>query len=390
MQNIKVYESMCTPYIKAELTVIDNKGLIAALADKLGTLAGEVVKFSFFDGEQNYTRNEQRVLTVDSQPSESNKRVQVYQIGTIGVSYMNDRKSMVQKGTINMTATAAASMIHNEFLGGDAGLKVIASSLGPIAQDKSGSFNLSNVKPFKAIDDILKRAAYGRSANPTVYFRNNKGYVLGPLEDIFRQTSATTTITESATWGKTLYDMFEGAHYSIIAAGVIVEKDDINNKRSKLHSLAASAYQGNHIFNMASNDIELDKNAAAAGFAVIGGLAGMSASKLGGMPNAMLFNPLRAPLATTPEMFRPQENIFLAKVATATKYLIRVPIRAGLKCTAGEGVNAKILAPAGDSYSGKTVGGLLLVADIMHDCYFDKRESQATSTMRAVSVKEVL
>lgn len=390
VQNIKVYESMCTPYIKAELTIVDNKGFIAAIAEnRTGGLAGLPVKFSFDDGENTYKRDEQVILTVDASPSEENKRVQVYNIGTIGISYVNDRQNMVQRTFKNIPATGAASRIHNEFLGTDAGLRLINSSLGFIAKDTIGSFPISNLKPFKAIEDLLKRAKYGSAANPTVYFRNRDSYVMGPLQDIFAQASPVVTVEERATWGASMNDMFVNAHYAIIGATLLVDEEDIKKKRNKLGMRSAAAYQNLNVFNNASQKIEIDKPATATAFASMLSFLSGGGSKLGGLPNILHFNELRNDFSQDPSISRQQEMEFLAAVADADKYLVKVPIRAGLKCTVGQGVNAKILAPPGARTRSPVVGGQMLVADLMHDCYFDKRTAMATSTFRGVSLKDV-
>jgi len=392
-QNIKVYESMCTPYIKCELTIIDNNGIIAGIAERSSSsLAGMPVTFAFDDGETVYERTEQTVLTVDAQPSEANKRVQVYTIGTIGVSYLNDRKSLVQKSFVNTNATNAAGQIHNQYIGTDAGLRLLSASIGMIAKDSIGSFPISNVKPWKAIEDILRnRVTYGSAANPTVYFRDRSSYVMGPLQDIFRQASPAVTVVEKATWGTTVHDMFVNAHYAIVAATLIVKKEDAAQKgHTKIHHSAAAAMQSLNIWDQAGSKIAMEFGAKATGIAgIVTSLAG-GASKLGGSMNNLIFNSLRNDLSSEPALKRTQEQAFMASVADADKYLVKVPIRAGLKLTAGGGVDARILAPAGASDRARVVGGNMLVADVMHDCYFDKREAQAFTTFRGVKIGDVL
>ena len=392
VQNIKVYESMCTPYIKADITIVDNAGIIAQISEDTGGLPGKPVTFAFFDGETYYERKEQIVFTVDASPSEENKRVQIYNIGTIGISYVDDRQTMVQKTFKNQQATQAAANVHRTYLPSDrVGLTVISSSLGPIAKDTIGSFPMSNVKPFKAIEDLLKRASYASAANPTVYFRDANQFVMGSLEDVFQQAKGLiqTRVVERATWGANISDMFERAHYGVIAAGVIVDEGDINKARTQLHSKAAAAKQNLNIFDIANNAILLDKPGQ-----LVASLAGvvpnLSSNKLGGLPNIHTLNSLRNEPSQDPVMKRQKEQEFLAAVADATKYLIKIPIRAGLKCTVGKGINAQLLAPGGITTNSRVIGGDMLIADIMHDCYFDKRTAMATSTFRGVLIKDVV
>ena len=391
VQNIKVFESICTPYIKCDVTIVDNKGILAALAQDYGSLGNLPVVFAFDDGETTYTRKEQRVFSVDSQPSEQNKRTQVYNVATIGDSYFKDRTNLVQQSFKNTPATQAAQSIHNRFLGGDAPLNILRQSLGYIAKDTIGSYPVSNFKPFKAIEDILRTATYNIAANPTVYFRDAICYQLGPLQSFFQQATPAIEVVERATWGVTSHDMFEAAHYAVIAASVLVDKNDVESGagRGRVGNIAAAAYQSENVFDLSVAALTKDIPAKALTFAsLIPGL-GQSVSRAGGMMNVMLQNSLRRDPQHDPSIKRTQEAQFLASVTDATKYLIKVPIRAGLKITPGGGFQASLLAPAGAEGRGRRVGGLMLAADVVHDCYFDDRTAQATTTTRCVRVNDV-
>lgn len=392
VQNIKVYESMCTPYIKCDVTVIDNKGILAALTEDYGTLANLPVRFAFDDGETIYERKEQRVFSVDSQPAQEAKRAQVYNVTTIGESYFKDRSNLVQQSFKNTPATQAAQAIHNRFLGGDAPLNILRQSLGMIAKDTIGSFPVSNFKPFKAIEDVLRTATYNIAANPTVYFRDALSYQLGPLQSFFQQAQAEVEVIERATWGVTVHDMFEAAHYSVVSAAVLVDKADRDSGTgggARVGNLAAAAYQSENVFDLAQGILTKDIPAKALDFASLLPGFGQSIGRAGGMMNVLLQNSLRRDPQHDPSIKRTQEAQFLASVSDATKYLVKVPIRAGLKMTPGKGVNARLLAPAGAEDRARPVGGLMIVADVVHDCYFDEREAQAFSTFRGVKVNDV-
>ena len=391
VQNIKVYESMCTPYIKCEMTIVDNgfdgnAGLMVSIAEKTD-LPGAPVTFSFYGGSSTYRRNEQIILTVDSQPSEENKRVQVYNIGTIGVSYLDDRTSLVQKQFVNIPATLAAAAVHNEYLPSDpAGLRLGASSVGMIAKDSIGNHPVNNVHPFKAIEDLLKRATYGGAiANPTVYYRDSDTFVMAPLQELFLTAGSQYTFIESATLGKEIHDIFKDkksgniphGHGSIIAAGLIIKEDDVQGARNKLGSISAAVNQGLRIFDKAINEPMVNK------------FAGGGIGKSGGIPNIHNFNSLKNELSADPSINKIASEQFLARVKNADKYLVKVPIKHGMECTVGKGVTNKLLAPSGGGQE-KQVGGQMLIADIMHDCYFDQRTMMGTSTMRAVKVSDVI
>ena len=388
---IKVFESMCTPYIKCDITITDNQGMIEAIAEDYGTLANMPVIFAFDDGETTYTRKEQKVFSLDAQPSEEVKRAKVYQLTTIGDSYVKDRSNLVQQSFKNIPATQVAQAIHNRFLGGDAPLNILRTSLGAIAKDTIGSYPVSNFKPFKAIEDVLKTATYNIAANPTVYFRDAICYQLGPLQSFFQQSVPTVEVFERATWGTSINDMFEAAHYAVLASAVLVNEGDAAGgaHRGRLGNIAQAAYQAENVFNLAKGILDKDLPARALDFASLIPVFGKAIGRSGGSVNVLISNELRRNFEHDPSIKRTQEVQFLASVADAVKYLVKVPIRPGLKMTAGSGVNARLLAPAGAQGRARPAGGHMIVAEIVHDCWFDDRETQATSTFRGVKVADV-
>jgi len=396
VQNIKVYESMCTPYIKAELTILDNgsdrsgqAGVIASIAERT-SLPGAPVQFAFECGEGPYRRMEQRILTVDSHPSEEQKRALVYNIGTIGASYVDDRQSLVQKSFVNTPATAAASSIHQEYLPSDPAPLNALTSAGMIAKDTIGSFPISNQHPFAAIETLLKRATYGGMPTPTVYFRDRDAFVMAPLFQVFLSAGSQYTFQESATLGKRIEEIFESAHDAIISAALVVKEDDINSVRNKIGQSASASSQSENIYNHANNSLAIDKPASATGLlGALSGLAQNIVGNRGGTMNVQGFDQLRNELSNDPAMFRVVSQEFLAKVKDADKYFVKVPIKNGIKCTVGKGVTNKLLIPSGAD-AAKIGGGLMLIADIMHDCYFDMRPLMATTTMRGVVISDVI
>ena len=400
VQNIKVYESMCTPYIKADLTIIDNNGIIVGIADgSPGSLAGAEIKFAFDAGEVPYEQT-QYILTVDGQPSEQNKRIQVYNIGTIGISYVKDRATLVQSTVQGQTAIQKAMAVHTEYVE-DQGIGITSDSQGMVGTDKQ-SYHISNVKPFKAIEDLLKRAVYPQWAPPTVYFRNADMHIMGPLEQIFATAAPNYDFIEAATWASDYRNMFgdssnaprtsQGAHDMIMAATVIVKEDDLKKSRTNLHNIASSAFQAHRVFDSATHGRPMNLPAVPSGIgSLLSALSGIGSNMEGGSQNIHILDSLRQSPSTDPVMQRPREQEFLARVQDADKYLVKVPIKNGLKLTVGQGVNARILAPAGDQIQhAKLVGGLMLCADVMHDVYFDIRTVMGTTTFRGVVVKDVI
>jgi len=391
VQNIKVYESMCTPYIKSDITVVDNgtdrmgtAGIIKGISAQTD-LPGAPVDFSFHGGDHTYVRNEQVVLTVDSQPAEENKRTRIYNIGTIGASYRDDKQGLVQKQFVNISAIQAAKQVHQEYLPSDpAPVNTPMDSQGPIAKDTIGSYTISNKKPFAAIEELLHRATYAGLPCPTVYYRDADAFVMAPLFAVFLQASPQHSFTEYGTLGIDTSDIFDSngrGHNSIIASSVIIKEDDLaKGGRNQLSTFKALTQQ-HTVFDWAKNIMPVD---------LPGGKTG------GGFPNVLNFNSYRNDLSHDPSMCKPQSEEFLARVKDADKYLVKVPIRYGSKVTVGKGVQLRMIAAGGSGGDSAQVPqsmeikGVFLVADVMHDCYFDHRTLMGTTTMRVVKVSDVM
>lgn len=384
VQNIKVYESMCKPYITSNITVIDNNNII----NQLNLAGGEPVNFAFDAGDNVY-RQKQHILSVTGQPTEKNKRVQVYEIATVGPSYVKDRASLVQESYKNTPATSVAEKIHNTYLSGDAGLINKLPSLGMIAKDDIGSYITTNVKPFKGIEDALRRATYGQyKSGSTVYFRDANNYVIAPLELLFRTAQPQYDFIEKATWGTSIDDIFN-AHNAVIAASTVV-KDGIKPGGSSIAKSAAASNQSLRIWDNKLKKFVQNQGAKATGVLSSIKNVGSLVGKAGGVMNILEMDSARNPLSSDPSINRVQEQSFQATVADATKYYIKVPIRGGLACTVGQGVNVQLMPPVGDqNVSRHRHGGRMLIADLVHDCYFDKRTVMGTTTFRGVNVNSV-
>lgn len=384
VNNITVYESMCKPYITAKITVVDNNNAVNTLQLR----GGEKVSFAFDGGGRVYEMDTY-ILSLTGETSTQNLRTQIYQISVASESYFKDRANLVQKSFVNMPGTAAVQQIHETYVGGDAPLNILMPSLGLIAKDTIGSYITANVKPFKAIEDIAKKLTYGAyKTGSTVYFRNRDEYVFGPLEHIFNTLSPVESFIQKNTWGADWKDIFN-SYNAIIAASAVVNEDQVGRGGSQ--AISAAMNQAHTIYDHKLKKTVIQKMGsqisagAALGNAMLSGMKNWS-KKHGGIVNVLQMDSSRNELSTDAAMNAPQEKLFQAMVKDSPNYIIKVPIQTGINCTVGRGVNAKLLAPHGDQNTGRTtVGGLMLVADLMHECYFDDRLVQATTTMRCVS-----
>jgi hypothetical protein len=108
---------------------------------------------------------------------------------------------------------------------------------------------------------------------------------------------------------------------------------------------------------------------------------------LGGRELAKMFtDTAKHPEATAPHTKEQAESAFQSKVRDGTNYLVKTTIEAGLlpQFTAGNRVTAELLATLLDPT--ETIKPTLLIADCMHEAYFDNRIVSGTTTIRGVVV----
>ena len=98
----------------------------------------------------------------------------------------------------------------------------------------------------------------------------------------------------------------------------------------------------------------------------------------------ILTNSLKWPNATAPFTKIAAENAYQAKVKDGINYLVKTTIESGFEdsFTAGNRVTARLMAPLVDPHN--TLDVTLLIADCMHEAYFDDRIVNGTTTIRGV------
>ena len=428
---IRVFESMCKPYITCQILIVDNNNII----NGLNLEGGDQITFAFDGvvdspspvgfrrinqtastggitssqpaGVDVYSQT-QYVLSIEGEQSTENLRTTIYTIYTAGISYFKNQGSTVQRSALNMTGTALACQIHNEYVK-DGGLSCHSSS-GMIAKDSGGGYQVDKKRPFKAINDILDSSvASGYSTGSWVYFRDRRGHVIAPLEHLFSTMSAQERFWQRATWGAVFEHTLGGTNeivgpttaaqdsfHAVMAAHTVVKEKPGTGGRRGGGNIAAAAAGSLHIFDISNLFPAISSAAAAAVGGSIGGSSasgGAFAGKGGGMQNVFPHNENIRDLAANQLKNIASENTFQASVKDSVNYLVKVPIQSGIHVTVGKGADAQLIPPFGDVPGGRSdlggsdqrIGGLMLVADVMHECYFDQRIVQGTTTMRMVS-----
>jgi hypothetical protein len=390
IQGISIFETMCKPYITATISVNDSGNII----NNLGLKGGERIEFAVDNGMQNSKSiydSVQYILSIDETEINDNYRTMFYSIRTATESFFNNRANIVQQSFMNIPGTAAAAQIHEQYVGGDATLNIVMASLGLIAKTESGGYNTNNKKPFKAIKDILERLSYGGiDTGSTVYFRDRYQYVMAPLEVLFMTMGSQEHFIQKQTWGTNYLEAMGGGDiYRSIIHGTTKVDEDKDRQRGAMAAVSAAAMGAANLW-----DQNLGTEALLNAFATAAqGIAGSVASqftrgRMGGLPNVMQTDSRRQAPSTDQQINMVAQNAFQARVKDGTNYLIKVPCQTGFNVTVGKGITADLLPPIGDAdnNSAQTVGGQMLVADVNHECYFDDREVQGTTIMRAVQI----
>ncbi len=368
---------MCKAYLTATITLIDNVNMV----NGMGLKGGEPVTFQFDGGGNSYDQD-MYILTIDGEESTDNLRSIIYSITCASLSYFNDKANIVQAAS-SASATALASQIHNQYVGGDYGLNVKMSSAGPIGSPEGGGHQIENKKPIAAINELIRRYAFGGVASGSgVYFRDANSYVISPLEHLFDSMSSQATFTQRNTYGSDWRDTFTTTH--IVISAMTKKDENANSSRGGGGALAGAGAQALSVFDPSAGIAAISQGAKKTGLSAFGGGGPFS----GGSQGVMQHDTRRAPMTAFQGINKVAEVAFRAKVKDGVNYLIKVPIQGGIDCTVGKGITALLVPPQGDQKKAgaQTVGGLMLVADLCHECYFDQRTVQGTTTFRAVQL----
>src|SRR6478752_9534639 len=133
---IRIFETVCKPYITGALTLVDNNNFV----ENMKLVGGESVTGAFNAPPNDKTYNfTTKILNIRGTPNPANLKTIIYTIDIIGEVYMNDRANMVQQAFKGQTATDAASSIFGKFLGG--GLNVPVPSIGMLGDKNAYTVN---------------------------------------------------------------------------------------------------------------------------------------------------------------------------------------------------------------------------------------------------------
>ena len=368
VHSVRVYEDICKSYFTGQLVIEDQ---INQTDPYLYPATQVLLSWVVYTNTTSKTYTEKfRIYSIESKPKGNDLYAgMIITINLIGDEYYNDTQNTVMENYKNVTATTAAAAIHNKYLTENGGIKVI-ESLGPIGQDNY-PHQILNMKPIKAIHDLLDKAVKGTSA--FVYFRNKPGYVIAPLEELLTTTPILGNFIHKPAAGANLDDVLQGynniIHFRPMAPpsqetsqGVRSVELDSLMKTSSFYDMKT----GNYFTNLSG------LSDRATSLKTIENLGKNLFNKSVKTPfgASILFNAInedRQPRTIDkngPAGHKAREEAFIASLSYSKKYWISVPMQSGINVTIGNRINC--IYPVGLKLQAKT----LFVARLIHELQF--------------------
>lgn len=211
VHELKVFEDICKFYLTGQLVI---ETMLNQFEQFLQPTAPVVISFEAprsDDGPTKIYTEQFRVYSYDSRPINSGEEARIlHTIQLIGQEYYNDKHNTVVQNFNNMTGTAAAKTLHDQYIGVNGNLSIKVPSTGLIAQERV-SHQVVNKKPVKAIHDILDRSVFAqyKSCAPT-YFRNKPGYVIAPLEHLLTSSPKAESFVHKPSMATNLVETLYG------------------------------------------------------------------------------------------------------------------------------------------------------------------------------------
>lgn len=378
VKELRVYEDICKAYFTGQLVIETS------LNNYENFLAPTIpVIFTFeaprSDGGATKTYTEAfRVYSYDSKPLSGGGDARIeHTIQLIGQEYYNDRHNTVLQNFSNVTGTEAARQIHSQYMSVNGGLKILLPSMGMIGQEKH-PHQVKNMKPIKAIHDLLDRMVFAQyKSSAPVYYRNKQGYVMAPLQHILENGTIAESFKHIPAQGASLAETM-GGYNNVIHMRPLAPAGETSSGASAgdvSGLMQSSSYfdlkTGNYIPNLSSlgNLLKLDfvNNTPGLKGKLQEMLQSANKNKYGGR---MLFGMLDELLQQKsvdkngPGGYAMTQEAFLSALNYSQKYWVSVPLQTGVNVTCGQRIN--VIYPINDKLTAKT----LFIPRLIHELRF--------------------
>jgi hypothetical protein len=219
VKELRIYEDICKYYLTAQVVI----EVLQNAWDGLKVAPLVPVQIVIKSGTQYLEREYDqffRVYSYDSIPvgvqsGGADVRLEVT-LNLVGQEFYNDRHNTVMKGYPNKKGTEIVKDIHDRFVTAPGSNSLEIRSSDGLMGSKTVPYQVNNVKPVKAIFDILDQIIYHSepTASP-VYYRDANHHVVAPLKYLIENVGAAQAFYHVPSQGQDMMATYE-AYNNII------------------------------------------------------------------------------------------------------------------------------------------------------------------------------
>jgi hypothetical protein len=380
VKEFRIFEDICKFYFTGQLVIETMQNSYEGL---IGPTIPVTISFEAprSDGGPTKVYTESfRIYSYDSTPISGGTDARIeHTLQLIGQEFYNDRHNTVMQGFKQIPGTSAAKQIHDQYINVRGSTRVLTST-GLIGSQEVPHQAL-NVKPVKAIHDILDRVVYAsEKTGAPVYFRNKPGYVMSPLKTLIETAAVTESFQHIL--APNLLDTMQGynnvihmrplappgeaqAQAASAIANLVASKQFLDNKTGNIQTINAASASS---YIKGPNAARIKEMLADSSR---GGLFG--GRNLFHIINDFMQN--RSIAKTGPGGYKQAEEAFLTALTYAQKYWVSVPLQTGVNVTCGDRIRVTFPIPnpnAGpnDKEKMKNVTRTFFIPRLIHEIKF--------------------
>jgi hypothetical protein len=374
VRTVTIHESICSPYITAEILLLDNSNVITNMKLEGGDPCHVI--FDAFSGT-NYNI-ELFVLDYKGITSPENLDLKIYTISFVTSEYYTDRVNTV---SANSALQQSGVELAQEIWKNEGFRQPLETPISDYPlQDGQQPFHVDLVKPFTAIGQMRDIMVFPDKTGNVLLYRDAQAENLVPLHHIYttcfnqlgKSGNKENSFIQKQTWGTNYTHLFGGerSFYSIIdvkahsRAVMGIEKMAAPAGQTKRSTDQFAGKFGQNLFI---------KNIATLGIIKAGQL---------GMSSFAATNSDR----TSPEidfsLVMERAKWYALCLKSQPQYLVKVPLQTGINITVGKGVDIQLL-PNRISKAHPD-SGLHMITDLVHEVHNDLRVVNGTTTFQSI------
>ena len=378
-RTLMVRESICTPFITAELMVLDNDNW---LTGEIAPQGGDYVIASFesphpYSSDVTYNM-EAQIVDIKATKAKDNLDMKVYTISLIGNEHMVDKGRTVP-ATATQPQETGVQWINKIWY--ESGFKLLLDTWGAEdAPQQTGDqpSHVDMLSPLTAIGQIRDKQYYPQYPTGNVLFFVNRMILGGtgsvhkenlvPMQKLYEEQTGSYTFSQKQTYGANSHHMF-GGDGSDSAIMQIYE----STRRAMLDP---KEFVGQYV---RTDDIHK-------------GRAGTRNSKwfgaiLPGMPTLTRTDSNRVKPESSPAALADNTRLFAIQMKALPQYVVEIPFMHGLNITAGDSVKLNVLPPHPETGYSRHSGDYL-VTDLMHEVHNDLRNITGRTVLHCLKQGE--